>query len=332
MDAPRVVLIGFGNVGRSLALELIKRGIATIVGVSSSKGSVVVDSRDSLEEIEKLAVSRQKLDEHKMFREGFCIDELVGAVKPEVAFVTIPPSYESGEPNRSIYNMLVESGVGIITSDKTVLALEYHDFMNKALEHGVYVGYRATVAAGTPAIDFARGIRGRGLNELVSILNSTTNYILTLVEEGYSVDRAIEKAIEAGVAEPDPSVDVDGWDAAAKIAILACELGFNVTLRNVSRRSLRSLSESEVRRALREGFRYKYVAKLDSKGKASVEPTALREDEKLAGVRGMRNAVKAVVEDEELYIEGPAGPAWRTARVMITDLIEYLGCRGRWKH
>ncbi len=331
MNKPRVVLVGFGNVGRSLALELIKRGVASIVGVSSSKGSVLINSRESLDEIEKLAVRKQKLHEHSMFREEFSIDELVSTVKPELAFVTIPPSYESGEPNISIYNMLVESRVSIITSDKTVLALEYHEFMNKALEYRVYVGYRATVAAGTPAIDFARGIRGRGLNELTAILNSTTNYILSLVEDGFSVEEAINKAIEAGVAEPDPSIDVDGWDAAAKIAILACELGFNVNLRNVCRRSLRSLHEDDVRRVLREGFRYKYVAKLDSKGRAFVEPVVLRENEKLARVRGMRNAVKVVVEDEELYIEGPAGPAWRTARVMITDLIEYLWWCRRWK-
>ncbi len=321
----KTVFVGFGNVGRHLVIEVARSSLPVrVCGVLSSRGGVIVVDDDSLHALIRLAERGLKLNLHRDFREGLSLDELLDVVEPELAFVTIPPSYDTGEPNISIYRKLIERGVSIITSDKTGLAMDYQGLVGGALRKGLFLGYRATVAAGTPAIDFVRGLRGRRVEVLRGVLNSTTNYILTLVEKGMGYEQAIRKAVEEKVAEPDPRIDVEGLDAAAKISILSSELGYTTSIRDVERTPLTSIGEEDVRGSVKRGLRVRYVAETRPAGKPRVYPAILGEDDPLYRVVGMRNAVSAVVEGEKITVEGPAGPAWRTAKTMITDLIDYL--------
>ncbi|MCE4601697.1 MAG: hypothetical protein F7B18_00775 [Desulfurococcales archaeon] len=321
----KVALIGFGNVGRHVALELGKLG-ATIVSVSSSRGSLVgVDP----ETVIGLARRGGKLHEHPRLVEG--VDPVEAAVKAgaEVAMITIPPSYQTGEPNRSIYYRLIDEGVSIITADKTVLAKWYRDTMKRARSMGVYIGYRATVAAGIPAIDMARGLRGREVEEIEAVLNSTTNYLITLVKNGMDYQSAVEKAIEDQLAEPDPRVDTHGLDPAAKLAILASTLGYEASLEQVEREPLdKVLEDPEQVERLRSGEPLRYIAYAElGKGIYKVEPRWLPPSNPLAGVTGIYNGVLVRLEGEQVLLSGPVGPAWRTARVMVTDLLDYMEYR-----
>ena len=156
------ILVGFGNVGRHVAEELDGlEGSVTVSGALSSRGGVVFRNRSEFKELLRLAEGGEKLDNHPSFVEGLTLKELINEASPDIAFITIPPNYRGGEPNRSIYYTLVREGISVIMADKTVLALEYRDFMKYAASKGVFVGFRATVAAGTPMTDVARGLRGR---------------------------------------------------------------------------------------------------------------------------------------------------------------------------
>ncbi len=324
-NAVKTVFIGFGNVGRHLVIEVFKSSLPIrVCGALSSRGGVIVSDDESLHALVKLAEKGLKLDSHQGFREGLSLDELLDKTEPELAFVTIPPSYDAGEPNLSIYRRLLQRGVSIITSDKTGLAMNYGGLVGEAMRKGLFLGYRATVAAGTPAIDFVRGLRGRRVEVLRGVLNSTTNYILTLVEKGMGYEQAIKKAVEEKVAEPDPRIDVEGLDAAAKISILSSELGYTTSIRDVDRIPLTSMGEEDVRESMKRGLRVRYVAETRPAGRPRVYPAVLGEDDPLYRVVGMRNAISAIVEEEQITVEGPAGPAWRTAKTMITDLIDYL--------
>ncbi len=328
----KTVIIGFGNVGRALLKELVKIKEFNIVGLASSRGAVIVQDNKDLKETLLIAKKKQKLDKHSKFIEGLKSIELAKETNAKLAFIAIPPSYETGEPNRRIYYGLTDLGVSIVTADKTVLAREYIELKNKVHEKGLFIGYRATVAAGTPILDVARGLRGRGVERIRAVLNATTNYILSLMEEGLSYREAVEKAIEEELAEPNPQVDTHGWDPAAKLAITVSELGTPITIMDVIREPLETIPEEEVRRAIGEGYRIKYIAEaILGEEKYIVHPAKIKREDRLANVSGNINVVEFTLENEKVVIEGPAGPAWRTAKVMVTDAIEYLETRKQLK-
>ncbi len=321
----KTIIIGFGNVGRALLHELLKHSEFDIAGLASSRGAVIIENQRDLEEALGLAKKKYKLDKHSAFRENMTSLELASETNAELAFIAIPPSYVSGEPNRSIYYGLLDSGVSIVTADKTVLAREYVDIKRYARDKDLFIGYRATVAAGTPVLDVARGLRSRGVERIRAVLNATTNYILSLIEQGLSFSEAVERSIREELAEPDPRIDTHGWDPAAKLAITLSELGLRTTLQDIERVPLETIPDEEVRKAIREGYRIKYIAEaLIKENRYTIRPARIKINDRLATVTGHINIVEFTLENEKIIIEGPAGPAWRTAKVMITDALEYL--------
>lgn len=328
-----VSLIGFGNVGRELLLRLVsvERDIGVgVTSISSSKGSVIIGGPGDLARAVKLAREGRRLEEHEGFREGMDPVEATLVGGSEVALITLPPSYITGEPNRTIYRGLINNEISLITADKTVLALEGLGFLEEAWKRGLFIGYRATVAAGTPAIDAALGLRLRNVTSVKAVLNATTNYILGLVEKGLSFNEAVEKSIKAKLAEPDPTIDTHGWDPAAKLVILSNTLGYSVKLEEVERSPLESVGEDVVRESLRKGRRVKYVASADFERRVySVRPEVVDQTDPLAGAEGEDNVLLFSLEDSTIVLKGPAGPAWRTARVMVTDLLDYKEWRQR---
>lgn len=327
-----VVLIGFGNVGRELSkilagkAEILKtRANAEIEvrGIAVSRGYVVLGQGWRKEILG--FVSRYEAGDRGFLREAGNPLELVDLVSPDLAFIAIPPSYVTGEPNLTIYRGLLQRGVGFITADKTGLALRYSELVSGARRRGIYVGYRATVMAGTPAIDVIRGLAGREIRMIKGILNATTNYILSLVEKGVGFDEAISRAVAEKLAEPEPSIDIMGLDPSAKLAILVNEAGINVSVNDIRRIPLTSISEDEIRKASRSGKRVKYTAIANIEEKVfSTHPEILEPEDPLSKVSGNYNGLLVEVEGERISLIGPAGPAWRAASAMITDLIEYL--------
>ncbi len=319
------ILIGFGNVGRALIKELVSvEHNLDIIGVFSSKGGVFVKEDEDLKTLLKLATLDIKLKNHVSFKENFTYQELLEKHEVDVAFVSIPPSYRTGEPNLKIYRNLAENNINVITADKTGLAISFKNLLEEYRRKNLFFGYRATVAAGIPAIDLMKGLKGRQVEKIVAVLNATTNYILALVEKGMSFEEAIKKSIKEKYAEPDPSVDTHGWDPAAKISILSGELGNHIPLEKVERTPLESVSEETIRKFFKEGKRVKYIATFDVTGeKAFVRPEVLDAKDVLAKTISTHNTIKVLLEDTEIVLSGPVGPAWRTAKVMVTDFLEY---------
>ncbi len=322
----KAIFVGFGNVGKTLYTEIIQGGIdIEVCGVLSSKGGVIIEERSDLKSLRELADRNLKLDRHPRFRERLEVDELVEAVKPDLAYISLPPNYVTGEPNKTIYRKLVDAGVNLITADKTVLSLGYRDFMDYASRRGVFVGYRATVAAGTPFTDVAKGLRGREVTRVTAMFNVTSNYILSLMEQGLSYEEAVKRTVEIKLAEPDPRMDTHGWDLAAKLAIIASILGENVRINEISREPLEKVSQSDIARAREKRRRIRYLGEADlEKKRYYVGPQEIPLETPLASITGMYSGLEAIVEGDRMIIIGPAGPIRRTALVMITDTIEFL--------
>nr|MEB3860211.1 hypothetical protein [Desulfurococcales archaeon] len=326
VELARVAVIGFGNVGKALVRELAGSRVLSLASVSSSRGSVIVRGRRSLEELLSLSSTQARLEAHGDFEQ---VDPVEAAISSgaSLALIAIPPSYETGEPNQGLYRRLAGEGIDLVTADKTVLALGFRAFMSYASSRGIRVGYSATVAAGTPVLEVARKLRYRGVKAIRGILNSTTNLLISMVEEGASWDEALEKARREGLVEPDPRIDTHGWDPAAKLAIILSVLGEEASLRDVKREPLvGGVGEYEAREAARRGRRLAYVAEADlARGDYRVHPVLLDMSDPLSRARGARNCVVFEVEGDRVVVEGPAGPAWRTARVMVSDAIEIAG-------
>ena len=323
----KAILVGFGNVGRSLLKELFGSELSIeVVGAVSSRGGVLINGYEDLRTLYELAVNDLNLSRHPKFRVGLDISRLINHATPDLAYIAIPPSYRTGEPNKSIYHELIDSGISIITADKTVLAHNFWGFMNYATRKGAFVGYRATVAAGTPFTDIAEGLRGRDIKYFKAMFNVTANYIISQMEKGLTYEEAVKRAIEAKIAEPDPTIDTHGWDLAAKIAIMASVLtGKNVGVGDVRREPLESIPAEEVATAPSRGYRIRYLGVADLEKEAyCVGPEKLPISHPLAVLEGMYSGAEFTIEGEHILVTGPAGPAWRTAKVMITDTIEFL--------
>lgn len=316
----RLGLIGFGNVGKDFARLLVElKSIHCVVAIITSRGGVMGNGMGNCMDGNEIMSYVNKGIYGETAR--MSIDDLISA-NIDVAVVSIPPSYSSGEPNLGIYRKLLSNGISIITADKTGLALDFSGLLKLAADNEAQILYRATVMAGTPAIDLVRGLRGRSVRGIRAVLNATTNFVLTKIEDGLSSEDSIDLAVREKLAEPDPRIDLDGWDAGAKLVILANELGFKSTLRDVEL-SRFNVNEDDVREAVKEGKRYKQVALADFlEGRLMVSIMPINLDSILASVNGNYNAIEISIGSDTISLRGPAGPSRTTAEVMMTDLME----------
>lgn len=157
--------------------------------------------------------------------------------------------------------------------------------------------YEATVMDGVPVFAmFPLGLPAAELRGFTGVLNSTTNVVLTEIEKGRSFDEAVKRAQAMGIAETDPTADLDGWDAAVKVAALTIVLmGVPVKLEQIQRTGIRELSEEKIRSVRAAGMRYKLVCRAERRGDGadcSVRPELLLASDPLANLEGSSSAIR----------------------------------------
>lgn len=331
MKTQRLVLAGFGNIGQALA-ELIADGhpsatALTITGVCDPKfGTVIqpsgIDAGALLAAVRDQS-SFQGLDGSTSGADVLAAIEASGAdTLVELTFTDL----ETGEPATSHIRAALIRGMNVSTTNKGPIALHLGELENLAEANGVVLSYEGTVMSGTPAILVAaRSIGAAGFSGLTGIVNGTTNYIITQMEQGVSYEGALTAAQDLGYAEADPSGDVDGHDAAGKLAILARVLaGVTIPLREVEQVSLTTLSAEQVKASLEEGRRWRHVAVLepsDDDWNAVVAPRELDVDHPLASVTGATNALTFHTELlGDVTLVGPGAGRAETAYSVINDL------------
>ncbi len=332
----KVLLAGFGNIGKGFVEHYLEaRGVierkygvkVVIVGVVDSRGAAIKPEGFSSEELSKLLwYPRGAVSNFQPYgRPGMKVPEALEEVKPDVMVDATPSNYETGEPGVTNAFAALERGVNLVLANKSALALRFQEVMEAARGSGVKVMYKATVMAGTPFIDVLRwSLYGQEPLIVEGVFNGTTNYILNLVfDEGLSVEEALKRAQEEGYAEPDPSLDVDGWDPAAKAAIVASTLGCYMTVHDVDRRSLLSLTDAEVEEAKKRCARIRYVAHVDvARGVARVEPRIVDPSDPLYNLPGPLNAAKLRLWfDSTICITGPGAGRRVTAAALLSDVV-----------
>ncbi len=224
---------------------------------------------------------------------------------------------------------LLAAGKDVVTANKALLAQHGAEVFDAAREHGRAVAFEASVAGGIPIIAaLAQGLAANQILSLQGILNGTCNFILTsMSERGVAYAQALAEAQRRGYAEADPTLDVDGTDAAHKLAILSqIAYGVNVPLSAITRRGIAAIDITDIRFAGELGYTIKLLAEsylLDNQLALHVSPVLLRRQAPLAQVRGAYNAILVVGDavGDTLYYGQGAGQM-PTASAVAADLID----------
>ena len=328
----RIGLAGFGNVGRAFTRMLMERcswlqelyGFEPqLVFIADSRGFLGSATGLPWSTIEKaLAAPRGRISRLEGGVPG-SVSEAIERFSIDVLVDVTPSRYDSPGEALSWYERVLSSGSAVVAADKAPLATSCSRLLWGAWGRRIF--YKATVMAGTPLIDVLRwGLAGRVVTRVQGILNGTTNYVLGLAEQGMGFEEAIRDAQNKGYAEPDPSADLEGFDLAAKAAIVSCTLGVPKTLFEVER--LDRVDEDAFRRAAEataRGRRLKYVALVEpSTGRAVVKLVEVSPENPLYRVDGVNNAVFIeTAEAEPITLVGPGAGLSATASALLSDLV-----------
>lgn len=232
------------------------------------------------------------------------------------------------EPARTFILEAISRGKHVVTANKELMSSHGAEILAAACDRGVDVAFEASVGGGIPILlPLKNSLAGNVISQILGIVNGTTNYVLTrMAEEGLSFSQALEKAQALGYAEPDPSNDVEGKDAAAKLAILA-SIAFNtrVTLSDVYAEGIKAVTAHDISFARDLGYVIKLlaVAKNDADGiSVRVHPTMIPESHPLASVRDENNAIFVTGDAVgELMFYGKGAGSLPAASAVVGDVI-----------
>jgi homoserine dehydrogenase len=204
---------------------------------------------------------------------------------------------QTGQPAVDHLRAALEFGAHALTANKGAIVFGFDELTRLAAEKKKKFLYESTVMDGVPIFSlFPLGLPAVELRGFHGVLNSTTNVVLTEIERGHSFDEAVRRAQAFGIAETDPSADIDGWDAAFKVAALAIVLmGVPVKLEQIRRTGIRELSEEKIRSVRASGMRYKLVCRAVRRGvgvECSVAPELLLAGDPLANLEGSSSAIR----------------------------------------
>jgi homoserine dehydrogenase len=329
----RIILVGWGVVGQSLAQiclhrkkELAKKyGFRPRIVAIVDKGGAAIDPKGlDLEQMLSLKKEKGTVAASKQYGcLGMSALEAIESVEAEAMVEVTPTNIETAEPGLSYIKTAFRTGKHVVTTNKGPLALALPALTELADYNNVYLRFSGTVGAGTPVLEFAKNcLQGDRIISVKGILNGTTNYILSEMDEKHiTFDEALKAAQKLGYAEADPTMDVDGYDAAAKLVIMAnWIMDKKVTIKDVKIRGIRDVSSQNIADAAKKGCTIKLIGSIEETLK--VEPTQISKHDPLA-VDGALNAVTFVSESAgEQTIIGLGAGGTETASAVLRDLLD----------
>jgi len=298
MKRYRLCFLGFGNVGRALARLLVSKtnelrenyGIEwEIVGIATRRMGWRA-SEDAIDVANLLAGNDETASAHG-------IDEWLAIAKPDVVFETTSLNPETGQPAIEHLKKSLQAGAHAITANKGPIVYAYDELNEIAIAHGKRLMFEATVLDSAPVFSlFRETLPAARLRGFSGVFNSTTNVILETMEEGRSFAEGVKTAQELGVAETDPSHDVDGWDSIMKVcAIARVILRAPLSPTDVRREGIRGLDSATLQAARAEGKPFKLLSRatvnVDGSVTAFVRPEQIALNDPLGGVRGTSLAI-----------------------------------------
>jgi homoserine dehydrogenase len=223
------------------------------------------------------------------------VNDWLSAAQADVLFEATSLNVENGQPAIDYIRAALNHGAHAITANKGSIVHAYRELRDLAASKGKRLLFESTVMDGVPIFSLFDQIPAIHLQGFHGILNSTTNVILSQMEQGLSFDEALKKAQELGVAETDATHDIDGWDAAVKTAALITVLmDVPIRLDQIAREGIRDLTPQAVRNAKRDGWPFKLVCRAcrtENGIEASVKPEKVLSTQPMAKITGTSSYV-----------------------------------------
>jgi len=316
MEKTNIAIVGLGTVGAGVARLLLDHGDRT----ARHAGRTLWLKKAVVRDLSK----KRDID----LPAGVLTDSLADVINdPEIEVVA--QLIGGLEPARTIMLQLLEAGKDIVTANKALLAEHGAELFTRARELGRSIAFEAAVAGGIPIIaNISQCLSANQILSLEGILNGTSNFIVTQMDEkGSSYDEVVRRAQELGYAEADPAMDVDGTDAAQKLAILShLAFGATVVWSDIPKVGIDGLDPDDIRYARQLGYRIKLIAtaRLADDGlELSVGPTLVRMGTPLAEVRDAFNAIRVIGDAVgPVFFHGLGAGQMPTASAVAADLID----------
>lgn len=338
----RTALVGFGGVGRAF-LKLVNdkkdyflsQGMELSINyVINSSGGVYNPFGIDCDELSKFTSEGGKLWEYPVGgSKGMRFGSVIQNRDADLVVELTPTNKETGEPGMGHIVKSLENGMHVVTGNKGPIVLAYKELARLAASRGVQLGIGCTTGGALPAINSGRiDLAGSDILLIEGVLNGTTNFILAQMEsEGISYTEALRKAQEHGIAEADPTLDVEGWDTASKLLILTNVLmNEDKRLSDIDVEGISKITPVEICEALSEGKKYRLIGKTVKKDRSlemTVKLEKIDSTHPLYGVDGKNKGVRYVTDTHgDLTVIGGASGATSAAAAILRDIINI--CRG----
>ncbi|MFW6064418.1 MAG: homoserine dehydrogenase [Candidatus Natronoplasma sp.] len=334
----KLAFIGFGVVGQGLAeiLNSKKEKLKEkydfefeVIAISDVKlGSTYNPKGLDLGKILDFVEENKDLSEYPDGENGYDSIETIKETETDTIIEVTFTDMKTGGPALEHVETALKEGKHVVSTNKGPVAQKVNELLDLAKDNDVHYKFEGTVLSGTPAINLAlKNLAGCEIDEIKGIVNGTTNYILSKMENGMGYEEALDKAQELGYAEADPTGDVEGIDAQGKTLIMSnTVMGADMELEDVDREGITNITKQDIEEAKNEDKRWKLIAhsKKTEKGvEAKVSPEKIPLDHPLAGVMGPTNAITFSTDHlSEVTIIGPGAGKEETGYALLVDLLD----------
>ncbi len=332
----KICLIGCGRVGTSFLQllnekkEMLKKNFNlsyNVVAIFEYDGALINEGGINIKEV---------LEKGNNFRElpywnsDLKAKEMISKLNINLCVETTPTNHETGEPALSHIIEALSNGIDVVSSNKGPFYLQYKKIMELAKEKNCFVKYEATVASCVPALSIKDYLAGNKIIGIKAILNGTSNYILNrMTAEGVAFAIALKEAQELGYAETDPTLDIEGFDAAAKITILAnILLGWSKTIKDVKIKGITEVTPQAIELAKSDGLVIKHLAIANVEDEELIVEPRLIERHSPLNIGGVLNIIELSTEYAgPIILMGRGAGGFEAASAMLNDLINIVKTR-----
>lgn len=330
-----VCLIGKGTVGTSLIQILLNKkdflerkfNIKFIVNSIIEIDGALIDSQGI--DLKEVIDIKQNFRRLPYWEKDAKFEDIVSKLNIAICIETTPTNPKTGEPGLSHIIQALENKIDAVSSNKGPLYLEYEKLRKLAKLNNCYLKYEATVASCVPTLGIKEALIANEIISIKAILNGTSNFILSrMTAEGINFDLALKEAQELGYAESDPALDIEGYDAAGKLVILANELlGWSKKITDVQVEGISKISSHTIELASTDGYVIKHLA-IAENNKLIVTPRLIEKHSPL-NISGNLNAMELQTNYAgPILLIGRGAGGFEAASAILNDLIYISKRRG----